>query len=1222
MAICFVAFAFVAFAMVFQCDKAYAFEGPGNPHWDKTKAVWNAEESNDGRDTIYYLSLWVWEETESKYVERTSIELRNTAQYDFEQYIRDNHLYNREKVKFKVCFKFEYGYLSSQSESGIGQFSRVTLYDPHNGEYMSTAIARIGDLMEMPKSIPPDTTNNYYFSGWVYEGNRWNFGRDIFTEEIADNNPVFDADWDLWGRHYHDRIEYKPWPYNDRLPDEGHYYLVDDMYLRSTQAPSGKLDLCLNGKTIYGKNQVRVLNVKKKADITIWDEEGDKGSLQGNTTYQNGYDGGNVCIDGGKFTLNGGQIKNGQAHEQGGNVLMNGGTFIMNGGSITGGVVDQYGAGVCVFDGTFTLNGGTISGNHGRNRIGFGGGVYVEDFSKFHMTGGTIRDNTAYVNGGGVYVEDRGEFSISGGTITENTSQPTYGSGGLCIRGAGSFSILPGSDGVHTDKILIKGNNGSDVFKHVDAYADANKPFAHVEAVISEDSEIGMGLTPGPKESENVPDRIPLTTGLTDKGNENAGAFFSRDNNYTIVYDGGEAWLVSQWKAEYKAGDHGTGDMSGKTARVVDGESCTLEQNAFTPDQYYKFTGWKTGNTIYQENDTIDSVRKDYTFTAQWEPIEYKITYNLSGGAVPGGVANPKVYTGLTDTFTLVNPQREGYEFTGWTGTGYEEPSTEVTITQGTTGDMEFTANWKMVDYHIEYKLNGGSFSAGQSIPTGYNVETATFTLEEPSFDGYTFTGWLGTDLDEPTKTVTVTKGSTGDRVYYAIFERGCPVGAHQWNEGEVISEPTCTVLGEQKKTCTLCGDVIYEPIPLKPHDWEFSKFDWIGDEENGYTDAWVEYRCKNDGCGMEGVVRADFSSDTIEATCETDGMTNYVAAISAERSQDKREHTEGKRAKVIKAFGHDWGPVRYGFIDGYTKHRAYRTCQRDSCGYRDEEQVNVTTEVKTPATCVSKGWHRYTAGNYTNPDFSRCSGNYIEVQNIDIDPDAHKWDEGVVTKEATTTSEGEMTYTCTLCNTTKTDAIPMIPKKAQKVTVPKDTVTKTFGNAAFSLGAKASGDGTLTYNSSNTKVITVSNAGKATIKGAGTAKVTIKASETANYKAVSKTITVTVQKAANPLKIKAKTAKVKYSKLKKKNQTLTVTKVVKFTKDAKDKKTYTLSSAKKGSKSFKKYFRINKTTGKVTVKKGLKKGTYKVNVKVKAAGNANYKASAVKTVTFKVKVK
>jgi hypothetical protein len=81
---------------------------------------------------------------------------------------------------------------------------------------------------------------------------------------------------------------------------------------------------------------------------------------------------------------------------------------------------------------------------------------------------------------------------------------------------------------------------------------------------------------------------------------------------------------------------------------------------------------------------------------------------------------------------------------------------------------------------------------------------------------------------------------------------------------------------------------------------------------------------------------------------------------------------------------------------------------------------------------------------------------------------------------------------------------------------------------------------------------------------------------------------------------------------------------VIKFTKKLNDKKTYTLVSAKKGSKSFKKYFKINKTTGKVTIKKNskMKKGTYKVRVKNQALGNSNYKASAVKTVTFKVRIK
>ena len=115
--------------------------------------------------------------------------------------------------------------------------------------------------------------------------------------------------------------------------------------------------------------------------------------------------------------------------------------------------------------------------------------------------------------------------------------------------------------------------------------------------------------------------------------------------------------------------------------------------------------------------------------------------------------------------------------------------------------------------------------------------------------------------------------------------------------------------------------------------------------------------------------------------------------------------------------------------------------------------------------------------------------------------------------------------------------------------------------------------------------------------------------------------LTIKFDKLTNPLTIKPKTATIKYNKLKKKTQTLAVTKVIKFTKDAKDKKTYTLVSAKKGSKSFKKYFKINSTTGNVTIKKKLKKGTYKVTCVVTAAGDSNYKAGT-KTVTFTIKVK
>jgi methionine-rich copper-binding protein CopC len=108
--------------------------------------------------------------------------------------------------------------------------------------------------------------------------------------------------------------------------------------------------------------------------------------------------------------------------------------------------------------------------------------------------------------------------------------------------------------------------------------------------------------------------------------------------------------------------------------------------------------------------------------------------------------------------------------------------------------------------------------------------------------------------------------------------------------------------------------------------------------------------------------------------------------------------------------------------------------------------------------------------------------------------------------------------------------------------------------------------------------------------------------------------------RAENTLSVAGKTASVRYSKLKE-SQTLTVSKVIRFRKKGQGTRKYSLLSAKKGSKSYKTKFRINAKSGKVTVKKGLKKGTYKVRVRVTASGNDSHKPVS-KTVTFKVKVK
>lgn len=145
-----------------------------------------------------------------------------------------------------------------------------------------------------------------------------------------------------------------------------------------------------------------------------------------------------------------------------------------------------------------------------------------------------------------------------------------------------------------------------------------------------------------------------------------------------------------------------------------------------------------------------------------------------------------------------------------------------------------------------------------------------------------------------------------------------------------------------------------------------------------------------------------------------------------------------------------------------------------------------------------------------------------------------------------------------------------------------------------------------------------------------GTATVTIKAKGDKYKGTITKTFTITgsgngtnTTKKANTLAVKgnSKTAIVKYGKLKKKAQTVKASKVIKITDKGQGKLAYQIKSVKKGKKSFKKYFKINAGNGKVTVKKGLKKGTYKIKITVTAAGNDQYN-NAAKDATSKIKVR
>lgn len=194
------------------------------------------------------------------------------------------------------------------------------------------------------------------------------------------------------------------------------------------------------------------------------------------------------------------------------------------------------------------------------------------------------------------------------------------------------------------------------------------------------------------------------------------------------------------------------------------------------------------------------------------------------------------------------------------------------------------------------------------------------------------------------------------------------------------------------------------------------------------------------------------------------------------------------------------------------------------------------------------------------------------------------------------------------------TDAkVKLVKLKTQSITVSvkntKNVVSKKYGDKAFSLGAKAKT--TLTYKSSNTKIATVDSKGKVTIKAAGTVKITINAKATSTYKAATaKVLTIKIAKKAPTIKTKIGTKNLSYNALKKKAQIFTLGTSV----NSKGTLTYKKLS---GSSAVS----VNSKTGKLTVKKGLKKGTYRVKVQIKSAAKGNYTAGS-RTVTVTVRVK
>lgn len=534
-------------------------------------------------------------------------------------------------------------------------------------------------------------------------------------------------------------------------------------------------------------------------------------------------------------------------------------------------------------------------------------------------------------------------------------------------------------------------------------------------------------------------------------------------------------------------------------------------------------------------------------------------------------------------------------------------------------------------------------------------------------------------------KKLTVTQEnahSIGENTYVKIVKWTCGlcnetgivpaelVGYTDWSEVThpsvkrvVTREATCAAAGEFAMVCNECGHITSTgPIQKLEHEFETvtpfepkatDVFDdgTAVDPEDYDTDRYVFTAevCKN--CGQikkdPGIQKVGFAptpaeaeisySPFTEATCEqgswmkvsvkngelivdtylSDSLIEILIGEGfIEKVGDKYYTRDKIEVPYTPALKHDFGAIEK-VAEATCEEAALEGKKCTKCGKVDhnygvhEVGSPLGHDIKTytvAPTCGEEGYTYDTCDRcklYINHTTKKANGygedNFMDAYDIKAPvvakgtPCQFEWK---VTKAPTATEDGEKAMVCKVCGAIKEGSQTVVPRDSDEAKdVAIEAATPAIEAAAAVLSDKAN------YTADSVKAIEEAKAMLNQAIASGSA-----ADVTRCAQALQKAVDAAAKKEANPMTAKAKTVKAKAKK---------TTKIA-------AKKAFTVKKAQ-GKVTYKKKSGNGKikvaSNGKVTVKKGLKKGkTYKVKVTVKAAGNDNYLAKS-KVVTLKVKI-
>ena len=1173
---------------------------PDWPRWENTVATWNPvivkwmdfgnTWTNNLEDMDYEVYLY-------KLVDGNDVQVgkkeaftvfyngdqpdRPVAVSYFQTLFENNLLNSGVPVRFKVRVKFHQNSAGiennwQESTSPYAEFYEVTFDDGVSG-----AVNRSMEIKGSTIKRPEDPkAKGKIFNGWYdSEGKLWDFKTDTVQHSMT-----LSARWSDLNEHDHDGMHFEEWHEQNRLPDSaGNYFLVYDVELPAAwNVPDGTVNLCLNGHTIKCSNNADGLYLHSNSTLNLYDEkteDGFNGKITGigNDSWAQPAA---VVVDGGTFNMYGGRITGNrnkgnyeeyyQVGKGCGVTVKSGGHFTLDGGEISDNqrnVFWSYGGAVNVEGASSEMT--ILSGKICNNRTeSYGAGIYLDEAATLYMYGGEISGNYSN-NASGIYIKNNARLVLGGGTITANRAD-NKGAGVYL----GSYGILKLVDSPDTrrNSAFIANNlvNGAEnnVF--------LNWGKIDISELTSFDESAAIGVTTANNPGPGSPAQLTQSDEISDKLNDLDLRIFSDSDKYCTYQDRGEPlYLYRQWKAQIDL-NGGEGNLPTEPFYIPDGMEIDMPKcSVYDIHRYcWSFGGWKVGSEEFGEGDSY-KVSSDFTLQAQW------VTECMDGHS-------PK------------EPVREN----------------EVPATCTQEGSYEEVVSCDICKAELSRK-----------------------TVTEPMTE-HNWGAW------EETKPATETETGTETRTCSACSKtetRTIPVTTHKH---------VCSHVEEESATCTEDGRTEY---------WQCDKGDnpcgrYFADEEGkveidrartiskatGHTPGeWsnkenlVDATCTEDGhydmvrrCTKCEEMVESFTAD-IPATGHTLVMTteNEVPATCAQEGS----YEEVVSCKICKAelsrktvsvpmTDHNWSP----WEPAAEPETAMETRTCGNCGTTETRSTlpaghtHTLTHVEAEAaTCTEDGRTEY----WQCDEGDNPCGRYFadEEGKVEIDrartiskATGHTPGEQSEVKRfnATCTEDGssEMAIFCSDCG--------MIITKVSTVLQP----AKGHNYQEIEGSAKAA---------------TCTEAGKEADKKCSRCEYVVAGAEIPalghKFGAWKVTKKATVKASGQYTRICANDANHKETKAIAKNNMTAKPKSKMLSAKAKKKTTIRASKAfkvtnAKGKLSYKKTSGNKKITvsksGKITVKKGLKKGkTYKVKVKITSAATAEY-AAVTKIVTLKIKAK